>query len=146
MAVKNGVLVLNEPSTLTYAIHKMYIQEFPEAVRVQTLITRSVEKVREFHKEHNRKVVIKPLQGYGGEDVFLLKEDATNLNQMVEAIGRNGYVIAQEYLEESKEGNIRLMMLNGKPLVYKNHYGAVQRVSKNGNHGHSTVSVKVKID
>ena len=59
-------------------------------------------------------MVIKPLQGSGGQGVFLVrKNDLGNLNQMIEAVSRDGYVIAQEYLPEAAEGDMRLFVMNG---------------------------------
>ena len=56
------------------------------------------------------------------------KKDATNLNQIVEAISRDGYVIAQEYLPQATGGDVRLIVMNGKALQYKGKYCAIHRV------------------
>ena len=52
----------------------------------------------------------------------------SNLNQMIEAVSRDGYVIAQEYLPAAAEGDIRLFLMNGQPLRYKGKYAAFRRV------------------
>jgi glutathione synthase len=132
LAKSRGVLVLNDPSTLADAINKMYFQHFPEVVRPRTLITRSPDDIHRFVKD-NGNVVLKPLQGSGGQSVFLVRsEDSANLNQMIEAIGRDGYIIAQEYLPAAGEGDIRLFMMNGKPLMRDRKYAAFRRVNKSG--------------
>ena len=133
VAVSHGVVVLNDPKSLGRAMNKMYLQLFPEQVRPKTLISRSKAEIRAFAKEMGGNVVLKPLQGSGGQGVFLLrKDDISNLNQMVEAISRDGYVIAQEYLPKAAEGDTRLFMLNGYPLRYKGKLAAFRRVGASG--------------
>jgi glutathione synthase len=128
-ALLRGVIVLNDPNGLANAMNKMYFQLFPEEVRPKTLITRDRDEIKAFGKEHGRDIVIKPLQGSGGEGVFHVRsDDFGNLNQMIESVARNGYVVAQEYLPEAAEGDLRLFMMNGQPLRYKGKYAAFRRV------------------
>ena len=130
LAARRGPLVVNHPATLADAINKMYFQHFPAAVRPKTLISRDINDIRRFHQENNEHMVIKPLQGSGGSGVFLVRpSDGANLNQMVESIARDGYVVAQEYLPEAAEGDVRLFLMNGKPLEVKGKYAALRRKS-----------------
>lgn len=127
-AMRRGVIVLNDPDRLAQAMNKMYFQLFPEDVRPATLITRDRDEIKDFAKEQGGNVVIKPLQGSGGQGVFLVRaDDIGNLNQMIEAVSRDGYVVAQEYLEAAAEGDMRLFMVNGQPLRYKGRYAAFRR-------------------
>jgi len=127
-ALRQGVVVLNDPNALATALNKMYFQLFPEEVRPKTLITRDRDEIKAFAKEHGGDVVVKPLQGSGGSGVFVVrKNDLANLNQIVEAVTRDGYVIAQEYLPRALEGDVRLFMMNGEPLKYKGKYAAFRR-------------------
>ena len=129
VAMRHGVIVLNDPIGLSGAMNKMYFQLFPEEVRPVTLITRDRKEIKDFAKDQGGKIVLKPLLGSGGSNVFLLTQsDIGNLNQIVDAICRDGYVIAQEYLPAAKEGDIRLFLMNGKPLKYKGKYAAFRRV------------------
>ena len=128
-ALRRGVIVLNDPGALALAANKMYFQLFPEEVRPATLITRDRDEIKHFAREHGGDVVIKPLQGSGGQGVFLVrKNDLGNLNQMIEAVSRDGYVIAQEYLPEAAEGDMRLFVMNGSPLKYKGKTAAFRRL------------------
>jgi glutathione synthase len=128
-ALRRGVIVLNDPTSLALAANKMYFQLFPEEVRPATLITRDRNDIRSFAKERGGDLVIKPLQGSGGQGVFLVrKNDLGNLNQMIEAVSRDGYVIAQEYLPEAAEGDMRLFVMNGAPLKYKGKFAAFRRL------------------
>jgi glutathione synthase len=111
----------------------MYFQHFPKEVRPRALISRSVEDIREFVEEQGGRAVIKPLQGSGGTNVFVVQpSDEGNLNQMIEAVSRDGYVIAQEYLPAAAEGDTRLFLMNGLPLVVDGKYAAFRRISAEG--------------
>lgn len=127
IALNQGVIVLNHPDSLFDALNKMYFQHFPESVRPKTIITRNAEDIHNFYDECENRIVLKPLQGSGGKDVFLLKEKDTNMKQIVEAISRNGYVIAQEYLPAAKDGDIRLFVVNGSALERDGEYAALRR-------------------
>ncbi len=133
LALRHGVIVLNDPGTLSSALNKMYFQHFPPEVRPRTLITRNLNEIQKFIKDEGGRAILKPLQGSGGTGVFLVKpEEKANITQMIEAITRDGYVIAQEYLEAAKDGDTRLFVVNGKPLKVDGHYAAFKRVSKSG--------------
>jgi glutathione synthase len=133
IAMRHGVVVLNDPNGLAKAMNKMYFQTFPEEVRPRTLITRDREEIRSFAEEENGNIVLKPLQGSGGQSVFLVRpEDASNLNQMIEAVSRDGYVIAQEYLPDAARGDTRLFLMNGLPFRHKGKYAAFRRVRTGG--------------
>ena len=129
VASRRGVVVVNDPNGLAKAINKMYFQHFPEEVRPRTLISRERAAIKRFIKGEGGKAVLKPLQGSGGQGVFLVRpEDASNLNQMIDAVTRDGYAIVQEYLEAASEGDTRLFLLNGQPFRYKGKYAAFRRV------------------
>jgi len=126
---KNGGFVINDPDNLVQANNKLYLENFPKAVRPKTMVTRNHEDILRFLEEQNDKIILKPLKGSGGKNVFMIKYDERqNLKQTVEAIARDGYVIAQEYLPEAHKGDIRFFLMDGEPLVVDGVYAAVQRV------------------
>ena len=128
-ATEAGVLVLNDPDSLALAINKLYFQSFPREVRAKTLVSRHVGDIKAFAKANGGKVVLKPLQGSGGQGVFVVNsKSAGNLNQMAEAISRDGYIIAQTVVPEADKGDIRLFMMNGVPLQVDGKYAAMRRV------------------
>ena len=128
LAARHGVLVLNDPGSLADAFNKMYFQHFPESVRPRTLITRDIREIRAFVKGEKGRAVLKPLQGSGGTNVFVLKPGVeANLSQMVESITRDGYVVAQEYLPAAKNGDVRLFVMNGRPLEVGGKLAAFRR-------------------
>lgn len=128
LIAEHGTLVVNDPTNLSGALSKAYFQHFPEAVRPRTLISRHEDRIREFVDELGGQAVLKPLQGSGGSGVFIVNTDESpNLSQIVEAIARDGYVVVQEYLEEAKNGDIRMFVMNGKPLQVKRKFAAFRR-------------------
>jgi glutathione synthase len=129
-AAKRGVIVLNDPESLGKAINKLYFQSFPSEARAETLITRYSDDIKAFAKKHKGNIILKPLQGSGGSGVFKLDpQNSSNLNQMIEAIGRDGYIIAQAYVAAAKKGDIRFFLMNGRPLQVDGKYAALRRVA-----------------
>jgi glutathione synthase len=129
-AVRRGVIVLNDPDSLGRAINKLYFQSFPVEARAETLITKHSSDIKEFAKAHGDNIILKPLQGSGGSGVFKLDpKNGSNLNQIIEAIGRDGYIIAQAYVPAAKKGDIRLFLMNGRPLEIDGKYAALRRVA-----------------
>lgn len=130
LAVLKYVIVLNDPAHLTDASNKTYFQHFPEQVRPRTCITQDPEVVKSFITDHDGYGVIKPLQGSGGQSVFVVTPDSGgNLNQMIDAVIRYGYAIVQEYLPKAADGDLRLLMLNGRPLRLDGTYACIRRFS-----------------
>lgn len=132
IAMRHGVIVLNDPNGLAKAQNKMYFQTFPEEVRPETLISRDREEIKSFVSDRG-KCVLKPLQGSGGDGVFLVRsDDVANLNQIIDAVTRDGYVIAQDYLTRAEDGDTRLFLMNGRPLRHRGRYAAFRRIRTGG--------------
>ena len=130
LIASTGVLVVNDPTSLANALSKAYFQHFPEIVRPRTLIARDERLIEDFIHDLGGKAVLKPLQGSGGSGVFLVNsKESPNLNQIVEAIARDGYVVAQEYLPEAKNGDVRMFVMNGRPLERDGRIAAFRRRS-----------------
>ena len=130
LSVACGTLVVNDPAGLANAVNKTYFQHFPDAIRPRTLISRDPDDIAGFVKEMGGGAVLKPLQGSGGTGVFFVSSDESpNLNQMIEAVGRDGYIVAQEVLPEADQGDVRLFLMNGEPLIAGGHHAAFRRVN-----------------
>lgn len=133
LAAASGVIVVNDPVHLADAINKTYFQHFPEEVRPRTLISRDESDIKDFISEEGGRAVLKPLQGSGGQGVFVVGgDDSMNVNQIIETITRDGYVVAQEYLKEAVDGDVRLFIMNGEPLAVGDKYAAFRRVNESG--------------
>ncbi|MEK1896064.1 MAG: glutathione synthetase [Rhizobium sp.] len=133
LAVERGVLTVNDPDALAKAQNKLYFQDFPEVIRPSTLISKSLDEIRAFIDSQKRGVILKPLQGSGGRHVFKIKSSKeSNLNQIFEAVSDEGYLIAQGYLPDAVEGDVRLFVMNGRPLEKDGSYAAFRRVPAKG--------------
>ena len=124
-----GVLVVNDPDGLSRAGSKMYLAGFPVELRPKTLITRSVERVRAFLRELDGPAIIKPLSGFGGQNVFYVaRGQAANLQQIISTVRKDGYVIVQEYLSAAAKGDKRVLLLGGAPLNVGSTVAAYKRM------------------
>jgi glutathione synthase len=129
VAMRSGVIVLNDPNGLAGALDKMFIQFLPESVRPRTLITRDRDEIKAFVQELGGKAVLKALRGIGTRSVFAVTPDnRSNLNQMIEAISRDGYIIAQEFVAGAETGSTRLFVMNGELLRHKGKTAAFRWV------------------
>ncbi|WP_065373063.1 glutathione synthetase [Ensifer adhaerens] len=133
LAAERGTIVVNDPCGLALAQDKLYFQDFPVAVRPTTLISKDIDEIRTFIDSHSEGVIIKPLQGSGGRNVFRVGTSTEgNLTQIVEAVGVVGYLIAQSYLPKASDGDTRLFLMNGRPLHRGDVYAAFRRVPPKG--------------
>ncbi|MBA3542613.1 MAG: glutathione synthase [Deltaproteobacteria bacterium] len=132
-AAGRGVIVLNDPHALAAASTKLYFEGFPEKIRPRSLVSRSPEDLRAFVEAEGGHACLKPLQGSGGTNVFVLTpKTAGNLNQIIEVVTRDGYAIAQEFLPAAKDGDTRFFLMNGQPLTVDGKYCAFRRISAKG--------------
>jgi glutathione synthase len=133
LAAARGVIVLNDPEGLVRAQNKLYFQEFPAVVRPETLISKSIEEIRAFIEDQPKGVILKPLQGSGGKNVFKIASPKdSNLNQIFEAVSEEGYLIAQGFMPEAADGDIRFFLMNGRPLQREGKYAAFRRAPAKG--------------
>ncbi|KKC31891.1 glutathione synthase [Devosia psychrophila] len=133
LAAARGVIVLNDPDGLTRAQNKLYFQDFPASVRPETLIAKSIEEIRKFIDQQKKGVILKPLQGSGGKNVFKIASarDA-NIKQIFEAVSEEGYLIAQSFMPEASQGDVRFFLMNGQPLQRDGKYAAFRRAPAEG--------------
>lgn len=133
LAADRGVLVVNDPDGLAKAQNKLYFQDFPTSVRPTTLISKNIEEIRGFIDSQKKGAIIKPLQGSGGKNVFKIASPKDqNLNQIFEAVSGEGYLIAQAFMPEAGEGDVRFFLMNGRPLMREGKYAAFRRVPAKG--------------
>jgi glutathione synthase len=126
---ETGTLVLNDPDGLRRAGSKMYLAGFPDAIRPKTLITCSPKCVRAFLQELDGAAVIKPLFGYGGQNVFFIgRGETANLSQIISVVRSSGYLIVQEYIAAAARGDKRVLLLAGVPLEADGQVAVYRRV------------------
>ena len=119
--------VMNRPGGIRLANEKIYSLNFSQFIP-KSLVTSSMQEIRNFVGEHGGRAIIKPLHYGAGHGIFLLRDDDPNINSIVETATGEGvrHVMVQEYLTEARTGDKRILMLNGKPI------GATLRVPKPG--------------
>ncbi len=113
-----GVLVVNRCQSLRDANEKMYTAWFPQCTP-PTLVTRKESQMRDFLEEQND-IVVKPLWGMGGAMVFRLRRDDPNVGVVIETLTEHGnrYAMAQRFIPEIREGDKRILLINGEPVPY----------------------------
>ena len=127
------VLVLNDAYALSHAfIDKLYFEELPQEIKPDSIVTRDKDQLLDFWEKQNKKMVLKPLEGSGGQDVYLIDEHEKNINQILEHLITQGYVIAQEFLPAVKDGDVRVLLLNGKVMERDGKKAIIRRVSGEG--------------
>jgi glutathione synthase len=121
--------VINSPRGVLGANEKLYALNFPDAVP-ESLISKDLGQLKQFLLDVGGEMIIKPLAKCGGEGVFYIKKGDKNLNALIEtstSFGRE-FIMAQRYLPEIKNGDKRIILINGEPV------GAVSRIPQDNDH------------
>ncbi len=127
---RRRAFVLNEPAGLREANEKLYALNFPGAIP-PTLVTEDVGRLKAFMAEQAADIVVKPLDGHGGEGVFVVSAGDRNVNAIFETVTQfqTRPIMAQRYIPEVRTtGDKRLIVLCGEPL------GAIFRVPRGDEH------------
>ncbi|PCJ99797.1 MAG: glutathione synthase [Zetaproteobacteria bacterium] len=120
--ITDDTLVMNNPAHVRNAPEKLLVTHFTD-LAPPTLITADQGALRDFYKKHGN-VILKPLYGNGGEQVYHIDENSFNLNtllEMFEAFYKEPIII-QKYLPEARKGDKRIILIEGEAV------GAVLRV------------------
>jgi glutathione synthase len=116
-------LVLNRPESILACNEKLFALRFPELMP-ETLVTRQRTRLVDFMAKLGGEMIVKPLDGRGGEGVFHVSNLDRNLFSILEQLTRfeTRPIMAQRYLPQVREGDKRILLLEGEPL------GALLRV------------------
>ena len=119
-------LVVNDPVEVRNAPEKLFVAKFPEFMP-PTLITSDKAEILDFRAEH-KDIIVKPLYGNGGAGVFHVTPDDENLGSLLEMFTQlyREPVIVQRYLPEVRQGDKRIILIDGEPV------GAINRVPQAG--------------
>jgi len=119
---QDKTLVINTPAGIRMANEKMYALQFKEVIP-ETIVSQDKAVIRKF-VEQKGAAVLKPLGGKAGEGILFLEPSDRNFNSLVEVSTQRGRepVMVQTYLPAAKDGDKRIILLNGKPI------GAVNRI------------------
>ena len=124
--IARETLIVNNPFWVRNLPEKLLVLEFPDLIP-DTVISRDLEEIKEFKREF-KDIIIKPLYGNGGAGIFRLREDDKNLTSLHELFSNMSSepLIAQAFLPDVKNGDKRIILVDGSPV------GAINRVPKAG--------------
>ena len=123
--VKDDILVINDPRGLRNANEKLFAFHFAELMP-RTLVSADTARIRSFVEEVGGQAVLKPLDGAGGSGVVTLSTTDRNTRALIDLLTGEGQrpALVQEYLPAIRDGDKRVLLLDGKPL------GAILRVPR----------------
>jgi glutathione synthase len=119
-------LVVNDPVSVRNAPEKLFVTQFAELMP-PTLITFDHDEIKAFRAEH-RDIIVKPLYGNGGAGVFHIEPENDSLNSLLDLLSQvvREPLMVQRYIPEIKEGDKRIVLIEGEPA------GAVNRIPPAG--------------
>ena len=121
-SIKTKVRVVNDPSSIRSISEKLYSAKYQKFMP-NTIFTQNINEIRNFFKK-NKKVILKPINSYSGNNIHLLKK--FDLKLIKKFIKKHDHIICQKYLPKIIHGDKRVFLINGKIV------GAISRVPKKG--------------
>ncbi|HIF53953.1 MAG: glutathione synthase [Methylococcales bacterium] len=117
-AERLGTYVVNKPQSLRDANEKLFTAWFPQCC-AETLVAREPQRFKQFLDQH-KEMILKPLDGMGGTSIFHVRENDPNLNVILEIMTEysSRYIMAQRYIPDIKDGDKRILLINGEPVPY----------------------------
>ena len=124
------VRVINSPRGLSRAFTKLSLLDVPSRLRPRTLVTRDPVAIEQFLEQESARIVIKPLDGTRGRDVFALEPGASRANtkQIIDVVLRQGYAMVQEFVPGAERGDVRVTVVGGEIVDVDGRAAAVARV------------------
>ena len=121
-AIKNKVKIINNPTSIRNVSEKLYSIKYQKYMP-STIFTQNLNEIKNFFKKH-KKVIIKPIHSFSGNDIHLLnKFNSKLINRFIK---KHDHIMCQKYLPKITEGDKRVFLINGKVC------GAISRVPKKG--------------
>ena len=120
--IKDKVKILNNPTSIRNISEKLYSVRYQKFMP-STIFTQNISEIKNFFKTH-KKVIIKPIHSYGGNDIHLLNRfNSKFINQFIK---KHDHIMCQKFLPKINKGDKRVFLINGKVC------GAISRVPKQG--------------
>ena len=120
--IKNKVKILNNPTSIRNISEKLYSVKYQKYMP-STIFTQNINEIKNFFKTH-KKVILKPIHSYSGNDIYLLRK--FNLKLINQFIKKHDHIMCQKFLPKISKGDKRIFLINGKVC------GAISRVPKQG--------------
>jgi len=120
--IKDKVKILNNPTSIRNVSEKLYSVRYQKFMP-STIFTQNINEIKKFFRVH-KKVIIKPIHSYGGNDIHLLNRfNSKFINQFIK---KHDHLMCQKFLPKISKGDKRVFLINGKVC------GAISRVPKQG--------------
>tara|TARA_B100000575_G_scaffold276922_1_gene262777 strand:- start:1421 stop:2347 length:927 start_codon:yes stop_codon:yes gene_type:complete len=120
--IKNKVKIINNPSSIRNISEKLYSVKYKKFMP-STIFTQDSKEINSFIKKH-KKIILKPIHSYSGNDIHLLK--SFNSKLIDKFIKKHSYIMCQKFLPKISKGDKRVFIINGKVC------GAISRIPKQG--------------
>ena len=120
--IKNKVKIINNPTSIRNISEKLFSSKYQKFMP-PTIFTQSLDEIKKFVKTH-KKIILKPIHSYGGNDIHLLSK--LNLDLIKKFIKKHNYIMCQKFLPKINKGDKRVFIINGKIV------GAISRIPKKG--------------
>ena len=120
--IKNKVKIINDPTSIRNISEKLYSAKYQKFMP-NSIFTQDIKEIRNFFNL-NRKIILKPIHGHGGNDILLLNK--FNISIIKKFIKKHNYIMCQKYLSKINKGDKRVFLINGKVR------GAISRIPKKG--------------
>ena len=120
--IKDQVKIINDPTSIRNISEKLYSARYHKFMP-STIFSQNIGEIKKFLRKH-KKIIIKPIHSFGGNDIHLLtKFNSKLINKFIK---KHGYIMCQKYLSKINKGDKRVFLINGKI------YGAISRIPKKG--------------
>tara|TARA_B100000674_G_C37733220_1_gene865300 strand:- start:36 stop:962 length:927 start_codon:yes stop_codon:yes gene_type:complete len=120
--IKNRVKIINDPTSIRNISEKLFSVKYQKFMP-PTIFSQNIQEIKKFIQVH-KKIVLKPIHSYSGNDIYLLNK--FNLKLIKKLIKKHNYIMCQKYLSKITKGDKRVFLINGKIV------GAISRVPKRG--------------
>ena len=120
--IKDKVKIVNNPTSIRNVSEKLYSAKYQKYMP-STIFTQNIDEIKKFFRKH-KKIILKPIHSYSGNDVYLLNK--FNLKIIQKFIKKHDHIMCQKYLPQISKGDKRVFLINGKVN------GAISRVPKKG--------------
>tara|TARA_B100000965_G_C19534944_1_gene732912 strand:+ start:37 stop:963 length:927 start_codon:yes stop_codon:yes gene_type:complete len=120
--IKDKVKIINDPTSIRNISEKLFSSKYQKFMP-PTIFTQNLDEIKKFIKAH-KKIILKPIHGYGGNDIYLLSK--INLALIKKFIKKHNYIMCQKFLPKINKGDKRVFIING------NTVGAISRIPKKG--------------
>jgi glutathione synthase len=120
--IKDKVKIINNPTSIRNVSEKLYSVKYQKYMP-STIFTQNIDEIKNFFRMH-KKVILKPIHSFSGNDIHLLNK--FNLKLIQKFIKQHDHIMCQKYLPKISKGDKRVFLINGKVC------GAISRVPKKG--------------